>query len=449
MCQLLTSARPTWLPPEPIRELGRIKTAAPVGAAAASMRPGACSRCRLPDGEFTLLRVPIIQARPYMVLALPVFNPQAPDQVLLKSGFTLNDSTIERLKKFNLSEIWIRYPGLESVEKYVRPELLQAQAILAQRIRDAFTAAEVDAVAKLDFNMYSRSIGQMVNELLANPAAQIFMDMLGCSGHPLMQHSLRVTYMAVLMGLKLEGYLVQERRHLDAAQATRVNSLGVGAMLHDIGLLKVPSDHHPTEETEIEHGNDFWRKHVTLGYDMVGEKASPSARAVILHHHQHYDGSGFPEHQSGEAEPEPLSGSQIHIFARIVCLANVFDRLREGPDVTMRPAVWAIRQVLAPQYRRWFDPQVLRAFLQVTPAYPPGTVLELSDGCKAVAIDHSIDDPCRPTVQLIGGLGPEDRAQPKFINLVTEPDLTVVRANGEDVSAYNFPSPMLLLKQEA
>ncbi len=138
-----------------------------------------------------------------------------------------------------------------------------------------------------------------------------------------------------------------------------------------------------------------------------------------------------------------LMGEQIHISARIVCVANTFDRLRFPPNTTAIPAVVALWRMLQPPLLHWFDPEVLRIFMDICPAYPPGVLVELSDGRLAVPVQHHGNDPCNPTVQIIGKSDQSttdlsNGIADEFIDLRDTSCLRIVKIEDEYVDEYNF-----------
>jgi len=390
-----------------------------------------------------------------MVLALPVFHPGSGDRVLLKPSYRLDDSIIGRLQKMKIDQVWIRYPRLDAVSKYINADLVGQKAQMAAKLRQTFEGLQAEANAAVPVGMYISSLGAVINELLENPAAVIFIDEAGEAYPDTINHCLRVAYLSVLIGMKLDAYLVRERWRLNPKRAKQVGNLGLGAALHDVGLLRLPKQVAEKHADPDDLDDPQWQKHAQLGYEMLGRRVDPSARAIVLHHHQHFDGSGFPpapaEIQAGQdSEGEGAGrtgqrGHRIHVYARIVCVANVYDRLRTAGGADRLPAVEAIRRMLEPPYVHWFDPVVLDAFLKVTPPYPPGLIVKLNDGREVVAIEHHPDDPCRPTVQV---LDPSVMASPnaeaggegelELIDLRETPHLHVAEAEGRDVAEMNF-----------
>ena len=95
--------------------------------------------------------------------------------------------------------------------------------------------------------------------------------------------------------------------------------LRLGALLHDVGKLAVPSSvllkRGPL--TEAEFGQ--MRRHPVAGARMLKTLgAPPTILPVVLHHHERWDGSGYPTGQKGE---------EIPLEARMLCIADSFDAM--------------------------------------------------------------------------------------------------------------------------
>jgi HD-GYP domain-containing protein (c-di-GMP phosphodiesterase class II) len=392
-----------------------------------------------------MLRVPIGYAQQGMVLAMPIFHPRRHDTMLLKAGMVLDDRTVARLVELKIKEFWIRYPGFDFLGEYVCPEIQEAQAGITRHIADAFDSVSQGTHARLDYAEYKNAIGGLLSRLIANPKASIFVQEMADRSEPALRHSSSVCMISVLMGLKLENYLIEQRVRMQAQGARDVASLGLGAMLHDIGMLRLaPETVDRWTRTQDESDPEF-QQHVVLGFKQVREGVGPSAAAAVLHHHQKFDGSGFPRRVLLDGSTMPLQGRDIHIFARIIAAADLFDRLRYppslGPDKPALPVVRALRQMQTRPYADWVDPVVFRALLAVVPAYAPGTIVRLSNGEQAAIVETFGDDPCRPVVRTI-----KDPAR-SFADAASDGarydlrachDLSIAEAEGQDVSGDNF-----------
>lgn len=402
-----------------------------------------------------MLRIDVNQAQAGMRLAMPVRNPNRTSDVLLRVGYKLDPNTIARLQKMNIRELWVKYPGTEAIQRRIRPEVFEQRELLSQTVCELMTNFQGNTNAHLDYGVYFDTVTNMINELLNNQAAATFVDNLNHQHTTLMTHSTSVAFLSILMGVKLDAYLINQRRRIKPSRAKDVTNLGIGAMLHDIGMLSIDKEVLNRYEETRRFDDPEYQKHILIGYEQVRGKVDPSSSAIVLQHHQRYDGTGFPSGEPGSGLEARLEGDRIHVFARIVLVADIFETLHHPrPDVTI-PMVRAMKMMIQKPLINWFDPEVLKAFFTVAAPYPPGTMVELSDGRYGVVIDHSPHEPCRPMVQLIASPDlasavhegtVEDQASLPMLDLVDHRHLHVVKAAGQSVEEHNFTLPEELKK---
>jgi putative two-component system response regulator len=98
------------------------------------------------------------------------------------------------------------------------------------------------------------------------------------------------------------------------------------------------------------------RMHATIGYDMLEFARVPhQIREAVLHHHEHWDGTGYPDGKAGKAIP---------LFARIVTMADVWDAITSNRPY--RPAMPFEKALLCiDQHATWFDPEIFATWLDV------------------------------------------------------------------------------------
>ncbi len=141
---------------------------------------------------------------------------------------------------------------------------------------------------------------------------------------------------------------------------TEIRTLKLAAVLHDVGKVGVPDYilQKPSRLTEQEF-NEI-ANHAAIGADIVGAMQFPEpVNEVVLSHHEHWDGSGYPR---------GLVGKKIPRLARILTVVDCFDALvSERP---YRPALPVDRAVdlLREQRGKIFDPEILDSFLQQLPS---------------------------------------------------------------------------------
>ncbi|MGD9789684.1 MAG: HD-GYP domain-containing protein [Phycisphaerales bacterium] len=401
-----------------------------------------------------MLRVTLAQAEPGMELAMPVYHPHRTSVVLLRAGARLDEHTLKRLREMPVGELWIQFPPLDHLRRMISPELLVSCGEMTRRV-----AATIDQLAEkphahLDYYTVRQAVVLVIEALAGSPLSGQFMTDLAMSRAPAVRHACNVCLTSVLMGLKLDFHLVHERARLGGAQAKDVTPLGVGAMLHDIGMTQLDTATLARWDEHADERDEAWRRHVQVGFEMVQGDFDPASAGVVLHHHQGFDGSGFPSRTEFSGEVHTPEGSEIHVFARICAAADMLDRLR-FPEYGMGPAahvsprmskVGALARMLRSSLRDRFDPYVLMALVNVSPPFSPGMVVMVESRGKkerrrGVVTNWSVESPCRPSVAILGGADGSswwDDEKAEVVELSKTPELSIVEAEGFDVRGDLF-----------
>lgn len=391
-----------------------------------------------------------------MTLARFVPNPKKPQLALLKAGFELDDETIERLRSLRIYSIWVQYPDLDFLDDILDPELTNKQQELYGALKEQFGAGQEICLAKVNYNSYVQQISQLFSRILTTQGnSSLFISELQGESNDTFLHGTTVAYLAMLIGMRLENYLIHERQRLSIHLATDLTQLGVGCLLHDIGKLSLPEELQSFRLTAQDRGDQEWQKHTEAGYEMVQGGLDPSAAQVVLNHHQHFDGSGFPPRKetpgiAGQAVT--LKEREIHIFCRIAAIADRFENFRHLPDGTMAPTIVALKRLKNPGYARWFDPKIISMFQETVPPFALGEQVILNDGQMVVVTELNEKQPCRPTVRPIDlekakhtkntptqkESQQEVKAEDQDILLSVRNDLHIAKVGDFDVTSYLF-----------
>lgn len=195
------------------------------------------------------------------------------------------------------------------------------------------------------------------------------------------------TYMHSVAVCALMTALAKELKLSEA----EVKQAGLAGLMHDMGKAGIPQQilNKPGSLTDSEF--DVIRTHPKLGHDML-VKANISDTVtldVCLHHHEKMDGSGYPEH---------LSGDQMTIFAKMGAICDVYDAVTSTR--AYKPA-WEPGMALK-RMASWsghFDPEVFKAFVKSLGIYPIGTVVMLKSGRLAVVVKQTPDSLLKPVVK--------------------------------------------------
>lgn len=352
-----------------------------------------------------MLVLPVEEAKPGMKLVMTVTHPEQPDQELLRPGFILDEPVLRKLRNLGVPFVYVDYPDLADLDRHLLPHLSPARQTVYGHIKNTIAAVQKTARPTVTFPDYYVAMRELVITLLQQGQHPLYMDILSTRlGGDEVSHATTVAQLAVTLGIRLEQYLIRQRSRLPPKHAREVVNLGVAGMLHDIGKAKLPEHlRHYTELNPPEKDADLreWQAHARVGHEMICRGIEPSAAATVAQHHQHFDGSGFPAIPRRDGAPTPMSGCDIHVFARILVAANLYDRLTIANDGRRRPPV-EILHLMRTQYASWVDPQILVVMPLVIPPFPPGSRITLSDGSLAVVIATNPDDPHRPLVKRLG-----------------------------------------------
>jgi PAS domain S-box-containing protein len=137
-----------------------------------------------------------------------------------------------------------------------------------------------------------------------------------------------------------------------------VELLAIAAPMHDVGKIAIP-DHILLKEGPLTPEEfEVMKRHTVIGGELFSHSDRPfmkAARIVALEHHENFNGSGYPYGKRGE---------DIHIFGRIVALADVFDALSMDRVYKKRWPIEDIVDYLKQQRGIKFDPRLTDLFLE-------------------------------------------------------------------------------------
>jgi len=268
----------------------------------------------------------------------------------------------------------------------------------------------------------SKLVNQIAESILSAPelAIQVMGGKLG--GEELYFHSLNVTMLSMMMARDLK------------LPAEVVGVLGVGALLHDIGRKEVPDKILLKVEPLTPAEQHFFELHPTYGVEMAKKMhLSATALAIIAQHHELFDGSGYPAKLKGEA---------IHLLARVVVIANHYDELCNPIHIANALTPHEALSLMFAKLRGKFDPKLLSAFIRCLGVYPPGTIVQLSNGFIGMVSTVNTAHPMKPIVVVYDADVPKEEAM--LLDMDTQTDLNIgkaIRPGQVPREIYNYLSP--------
>ncbi|HWB08334.1 MAG TPA: HD-GYP domain-containing protein [Pirellulales bacterium] len=387
-----------------------------------------------------MLRVPVEKLEPGMVLARPIPLPTDPRRYLLQRDREVPPDLAQRLLELGVYEVWVRYRNLEFLETLLDEGLDDQQREVYIHVRRSFEEVMSGQAVELDIRRFQGTIADLFGYLKASPCGSFMLQKLDAFDNYLLSHAANVCYLSLLLGLKLERYVIAERTWKSAREAKDLQVLGLGALLHDVGKMKLPAAilHKPGRLTSEEM--EVVRQHPVFGYEMVRGRVPSAAAQVVLNHHQRFDGAGYPARRdvrTGDPLP-PLQGKQIPIFARIASVCDVYDAATAKRCYSEAKLPVQALHEMRTLCTGAFDPLIEQAFHEIIPPFPIGQIVTLNDGVDAVVVDFNPHRPFRPKVQGIRSPSGERVEDPSLheIDLSQHPHLHVASVNGFDVGPF-------------
>ena len=327
-----------------------------------------------------------------------VMIPTGDGPPLLRRGVKLSPHYIQALLAKDIRSVWIDDALSEGVTptRVLNPEterraLATVSTALADATEGLATGRGLSSRAVDDLEHVATLIA---NEVHGAPEVSLHLaDMMGAD-HYLLQHVVDVTALGTVLAAKLfrqNGWIDHTGKRRRDAIDPRLAKIALGLLLHDIGKLAIAPEilNKPAALEESEWAQV--RRHPALGAEMLGENVSFLIRAVVKQHHERWDGTGYPNGTSGE---------EIHQFARIAAVADVYDAVTSERvykrQMTPAEGVTTIEQGNGTD----FDPEVVAVFSRIVMPFPPGTEVELADGRTGLVADVDPRLPYEPTVRV-------------------------------------------------
>ena len=192
---------------------------------------------------------------------------------------------------------------------------------------------------------------------------------------------------------------------LDDRQVRRV---GMGGLLHDVGKAAVPLEilNKPGKLSDEEF--EVMRQHPVIGAQMLMEAdADDDLLDIALHHHEKYDGSGYPHR---------LKEEEISLYSRMAAVCDVYDALTSTRPYRKgwTPAD-AMHSML--NWRGHFDQQILHVFVRAIGIYPVGSLVRLASGRVALVVKAGERSLLKPVVHAFWSLHAQREVRPERVDL--------------------------------
>jgi HD-GYP domain-containing protein (c-di-GMP phosphodiesterase class II) len=201
----------------------------------------------------------------------------------------------------------------------------------------------------------------------------------------------------------------------------RLIQLATGALLHDIGMIKVPKAILQKKEKLTPEELNQIRTHPIHSYRLISKelKYPDEIGLIALQHHEHWDGQGYPRKMKGE---------DINLAARIVAVADSYiAMINNRPHRSSIIGYSAMKNVLNDNGRH-FDPKILKVFLESMGIYPIGSIVQLNNSAIGRVVQTHMEAPLRPTVELIIDEYGNKLGEREVVDLLSKKGTFIVKA---------------------
>lgn len=332
------------------------------------------------------ISVHVKNLKPGQLLA---YNLQRGAQVILPAGHELTASDIRRvILRWPNMRAFIRHGDLDDLVDFEDDSADRALCgILSEKTEELMQTinrgldqpeSEDESVTQIE-----RNVSGVINYVLNNPSGRILPRDPHDAGSYLAEHTKNVFYLAMLLATKSQAYVVSERnRTTSAAELSTsivksLTPLGLGALYMDIGMRAL-ADLETKEERLNTKDWERIRDHPQASLDMLPSGLSPAARMLVKTHHVNFNGTGYPI---------KLPANKVHIFTRIIRIADSFDAA-----ISPRP----YREAKSPMRALWemtfgpeaylYDPELMKTFLGMVQPVDIGTPIKLHDGRQVIVV---------------------------------------------------------------
>ncbi|MHB1167266.1 MAG: HD-GYP domain-containing protein [Carboxydocellales bacterium] len=300
-------------------------------------------------------------------------------KVLLTTGMILNERFIVRLRELGITSLYIANDefGSITVDDVISEQTRREAISVTQEVM-----TKIKAGANLDTRKVNRIINDMIDEILNNQNLIVSLVDIRAMNDYTFGHSVNVAVLSLIMGMAL-GY-----------DQLSLRNLAVGALLHDIGKTQIPEEENSINCLDLHNHPPQIQKHTTLGFDILRKLDGVSliSAHVALQHHERYNGEGYPR---------GLKGEEIHEFAQIVAIAEVYDAMTSDTPQRARYAPQYALEYIFLNSGNLFKPQLVKVFAGSVAFFPIGNLVLLNTGEKGVVIKVHKDMPTRPVVRVL------------------------------------------------
>jgi HD-GYP domain-containing protein (c-di-GMP phosphodiesterase class II) len=338
-----------------------------------------------------------------------------------------DEKTIDKIIRYGIHEVYIDSnrgldvtdaPTEEEVKKEIQTELkkvaeiksktdirvpLKKELVKAREIKREVKQTVQNIMEEIRFGKPIRTekvenvVKKMIDSIFRNQDALVSLGRIKQTDEYTYMHSMSVCVLMISFGKHL-GFDIQ-----------KLNEVGIGSMLHDIGKMKVPQEILNSNRQLSDKEFNLVKEHVKYSRDLLKETQGIRETSILLaaQHHERIDGRGYPE---------GLKGDEISLYGQTAAIADVYDAMTskrcyqrkfEPADVLKKLFEW----------RELYNPDLVQQFIRCVGIYPVSSLVRLESGLLGVVLNHSEKGLLYPVVRVVYDTKKERQVMPYDIDL--------------------------------
>jgi HD-GYP domain-containing protein (c-di-GMP phosphodiesterase class II) len=344
------------------------------------------------------------------------------DNVFVQPGIPIRQKDIDRLVRWEIEDVRtdglvmteqpkLAEPGIDvSIIRELPGDKRNLEAYLRAIDEYEHIATSVAQGENVDRSKVDTSVNLLLERIKEGRGEMIQLILMGGRiERKIAAGVINVTILSTIMGTVLKftsHHLIQ---------------LATGALLHDIGMIKVPKGILQKKEKLSPDEMNQIRTHPIHSYSIITKqlKYPEDIGVIALQHHARWDGQGYPR---------PWRGEEINRSARIVAVADSYiAMINNRPHRNSMIGYNAMKSVLSDNGRH-FDPKILKVFLESMGIYPIGSIVQLNNSAIGRVVETHTEAPLRPTVEIIIDEYGNKLTEREIVDLLTKKGTFIVKA---------------------
>ncbi|WP_445492318.1 HD-GYP domain-containing protein [Niallia sp. 03133] len=326
-----------------------------------------------------------------VILAKPIFNERG--KILINRGVMLDNKMIKRLMDLGISYLYIEdkrtddiYP-ISSISDELKKDAMHKIEKNFSDMKEAVNNSKFIMMEKATTS-FKQLITKVMEELRDHQELFSMMSDVFLYDDYIFSHSLNVTVYSLALGKELK------------LSTKQLEVLGLGAILHDVGKINIPLNILLKQGKLTEQEFEQIKTHAEIGYRML--KDIPNLSLLVAHcayqHHERINGSGYPR---------GITGDEIHLFGKIIAVADVFDAITSNRVYRKAMLPHEALEILYAGINKLYDAKIVEAFRKAIILYPNGMSVSLSSGEKGIVSRQNKGLNERPIIRIIKKNGKE------------------------------------------